>query len=152
MRKSNYLYSLLFLFIVQWPLFCQIGERIDILLEEKTVQSGTAVYAILSAGGIVSEDATIEEALGVLREKEWKLTIESADTPLTLGEAAYLLMKTFDLKGGVMYSIFPGPRYAVRELVYLKIITDRPDPSRTVSGRELIDLISRVIDRKESAS
>jgi hypothetical protein len=54
-------------------------------------------------------------------------------------------MVAFGLKGGLMYSLFPGPRYAYRELLYLKIIQGRADGGSAVSGERLLHIIAQAL-------
>jgi hypothetical protein len=54
-------------------------------------------------------------------------------------------MKAFNIKGGFMYSLFPGPRYAYRELAYRKIITGRSYSTTRVSGERLLRILNRAL-------
>jgi hypothetical protein len=62
-----------------------------------------------------------------------------------LGEAAFLVTGAFGIKGGLMYTLFPGPRYAYRELLYRKIIQGRADEGFTVSGERLLRIIGQAL-------
>ena len=63
----------------------------------------------------------------------------------TLKDAAFLIMKAFNLKGGVMYTLFRNPRYAYREMVYRKIIMGHADESMKVSGTRLLSMLDKTI-------
>jgi hypothetical protein len=45
-----------------------------------------------------------------------------------------------------MYSLFPGPRYAYRELIYKGILQGRQDRSWKVSGFWLVTIAGRVLE------
>jgi hypothetical protein len=151
MEKSKHICLILFFIVaLQGYLFCQFNEQVDTLLQEQKAAFGRVVYVVLAAGGLITGEETIEQALGVLQEKAWGIDPIASDSPVTLGECSYLLMKVFDIPGGVMYGMFPGPRYAVRELAYLDIMTGSPDPSRSVSGEEVMNILARTIDWKEA--
>jgi hypothetical protein len=62
-----------------------------------------------------------------------------------MGELSYLLMGAFDLKGSFLYRMFPGPRYAFRELSYRRIIAGGADPSRFVSGDYFLRILGNVL-------
>ncbi|MCL2209777.1 MAG: hypothetical protein FWC19_07515 [Treponema sp.] len=47
---------------------------------------------------------------------------------------ALLLMRAFNIQGGVMYIMTGSPHYAFRELVYKGIIQDRTDRYQFLSG------------------
>jgi hypothetical protein len=68
-----------------------------------------------------------------------------ADRALRLKEAAFLVMGAFGIKGGFRYTLFPGPRYAYRELLYHKIIQGRSDEGFTLSGERLLGIIGRAL-------
>jgi hypothetical protein len=57
-------------------------------------------------------------------------------------------MKAFDEKGGLMYRLFPGPRYAVRELAYLGLVHGKAHSGRFPSGQEVVQILSSYLDRK----
>ena len=69
-----------------------------------------------------------------------------AEEPITLKDTAFLIMKAFNLEGGVMYSLFKNPRYAYREMVYLKLIPGVPDQSMNVSGQKLLVILDRTLN------
>ena len=58
-------------------------------------------------------------------------------------------MKAFNLGGGLMYTLFPGPRYAYRELTFLNLLSSKGGPYREVSGLEVVNTLSRVLNWKE---
>ena len=68
------------------------------------------------------------------------------DDQVTLAEYSYILMRAFGMKGGVMYSLAPGPRYAYRELVSHQVIQGRSDPGDRVDGPMAVRMLGRVFD------
>jgi hypothetical protein len=69
----------------------------------------------------------------------------SADNAISLGELSLLIMKAFGIKGGILYSLFPLPRYACRELVYMQIIQGGNDPGGRLDGRTFLQILNRVL-------
>ena len=102
--------------IAQVP--AQSNERIDEILSQEEAQFGHAAYLVLSAGGLVPDDASPQEAARLAVEQGHIKADKSAEAVISFGEYSYLLMTVFDVSGGVMYRIFPGPRYAAREVQY----------------------------------
>ncbi len=51
------------------------------------------------------------------------------------------------LRGGILYSLFPGPRYACRELGYMKVIARDVLTGRSVSGEEAVRMLGKVMER-----
>jgi hypothetical protein len=82
--------------------------------------------------------------------KEWLPANAEPDAALTLAELSYLVMRSFQIKGGAMYRIFPGPRYAYREMVYRNLVQAESDPAWKVSGYRLLHIIGRVLEYGEA--
>ena len=127
----------------------QSNEVIDALLEEETTSFGQAAYLVLTASARISDDTTPAEAAAEIVGQGWTVPERTAEEPLTLGEYSFLLMQAFELKGGIMYRIIPGPRYAGRELAYLQFIKGNTSPYRTFSGEEAIGILGRLMEWKE---
>jgi len=143
---------LVLLLSIALPLAAQSNQLLDQLLDQPAASFGDVVYMTLSAAKLVEDTATPEQALEALQQQNWKVTMRAADAPMPLGDYAFLLMKAFKFSGGIFYSLFPGPRYAVRELGYLKIIPTDARPNRTLSGEEAVRILGNVMARKEGSS
>ena len=130
----------------------QSNEMLDALFEESATTLGQAAYLVLTASGLLPEEATPAEAAAALAGQGWTVPERSAREPLTLGEYSHLLMQAFQIEGGLMYRIFPGPRYAGRELAYLRLIRGDTSPYRSFSGEEAIAIIGRLLEWKEEQS
>lgn len=139
-----------FIFISQLQTFAQSNEIIDSLLSEKYADYGKAAYLTLSAANLVDRNAIADnaarEALSFLKGSGWKLKIKSPDEKINLGEYCLLVMKSFKMQGGVMYFVFPSPRYASRELYSLGFIDGSKDPYRKISGEEAVSILQRVME------
>lgn len=133
-------------------LWGQSNELLDELFEEPATTLEQAAYLVLTAAGRIPDDSSPADAAAALAAQGWTVPERSADEPLTLGEYSHLLMQAFELNGGLMYRIFPGPRYAGRELAYLQLIKGDTSPYRTFSGEEAIGILGRLMERKEEQS
>jgi hypothetical protein len=69
----------------------------------------------------------------------WNL---NADDPVTKGALAYMLCKTLNVKGGLMYRLAPCRRYAYREAVYLGWML-RGGDNEPLTGPEVVGIMSR---------
>lgn len=67
------------------------------------------------------------------------------EEPISLGELSFLLMKAYNIKGGLMYAAFPGPRYAFRTMVSRSLIQGTADPAMTVSGERFLHILGNVL-------
>jgi len=131
--------------LVGFRLSAQSNQVMDQLLQEPQATFGDVVYLTMAAVKIVPETATPEQAIQALQQQNWKVKILSLDAPVSLGDYSYLLMKAFKVKGGIFYSLFPGPRYACRELGFLNVIPSDPRPLRSVSGEEAVRILGNMM-------
>ena len=125
--------------------FAQSNEIIDDLLASDAAPLGHVAYLVYSAAGVADEAWGPPEALELLLEKGW-LDASDADRPVNLGVFAHLVMTTFDMRGGVMYTLIPGPRYAAREFAFRQFATGNTSPYRVLSGDEVTHMLGRVLD------
>jgi hypothetical protein len=146
MKKAWAFFALLAVCVL--PAAAQSNSLIDRLLEQPRASFGAAAYLVLAASGDLDPEATEQQALATLSEKGWKLRTPQAEEPIRLGEFCFLIMKAFGEKGGLMYRLVPGPRYAVRELAYQGLVHGKVHSGRFPSGQEVVQLLGSYLDRK----
>ena len=129
-------------------LFAQTAEQMDLILESKAVSYGQAAFIILPAAGLLTETTSFDEAFDLARELKWLRKAKNSGDPISLGELSCLIMGAFEMKSGFMYALFPGPRYAFRELTRAGIIQGRNDPSISLSGERLLHIQGRVLSQR----
>jgi len=147
MRK-RFLHAALLSLFVAAAMYGQSNDAMDRLLGEDQATIGDASYIILGAAGLVGDDATTDQVMAVVADKNLLPQDRTADKAITLGEVSYLIMKTQDLRGGLLYLAFPGPRYAARQLAYLGLISGNTHPSRVVSGQEVVRILDAALYKK----
>ena len=146
-------YFFLILCLMAVPLFAQsprsqsTAEEIEILLYSKTVTYAQAARFVLEAVDALATDNT-EEAFNYAVQKEWLSKNLSSNDSARLDNISLLLMRSFNIKGGIMYTLTKNARYAYRELEYLNVIQNRSDPSAYVSGEQLLYYISKILARE----
>lgn len=123
--------------------FAQTAERLDAVLAAREVSCAQAAAVLLPAAGLLDPAAT--EAAAFDRAREWLPRRVAADAPVKMGELSRLVMGAFGLSGGLMYRLFPGPRYGYRAMAWRRFLPARSDPGRTVTGEELFYIIGRVL-------
>ncbi|MDZ7794101.1 MAG: hypothetical protein U5P10_10550 [Spirochaetia bacterium] len=142
-----------FLFVLSVSHLCaQSNETLDRFLAQERAVFGYSAYMVLTAAGELPEEASPEEAAAAVSRMGWKNSLSASDDLINLGEYSYLLMKAFDVRGGLMYTLFPGPRYAARELKYLQCIPGKSTPGRSISGTDAVQILGRVLEWKEERS
>lgn len=143
-------WTILFTFAAGLSAFAQSNEVMDQILAADALQCGKAAYLILVASDNIAEDAGDARSFDLLRELGWIGAKATAETPITISQYAYVLMRAFGMKGGLLYSMLPGPRYAFRELVDRGVIQGRADPASMLSGQRAIHILGRVLDIEEA--
>ena len=151
MQKNKVFFILTaILFMITFSnLSAQSNEVVDNLLLAKEAGFGETAYMIAVGSGLADESISTAEAVSIISEKKWNRQNKTAGDKITLGETSFLIMKALEMKGGIMYSLMPSPRYAVRELNYLGLLNTEPHPNRSVSGKDVLDILAEAIALKE---
>jgi len=131
------------------PLFCQSNTIIDQVLGQDLVAFDNAVYLILSAGDKIDENISPKEALLELEKLNWSIDIKQAEDTINLFDASLLIMNSLELKGGLMYKLFPIKRYAFKEMVFNGLLENAKDGNREISGLELLTILGKSLAFKE---
>ncbi|MDR1106858.1 MAG: hypothetical protein LBL44_10925, partial [Treponema sp.] len=124
----------------------QTAAEMDGLLESREITWSQACRFVLPASGAPGEHSAAPAAFALARENGWLPKGAAADGPVNLGGLSFLIMQSFSIKGSVLYALFPGPRYAFRQLDYLGLIPGPRDPALKVSGERLLQILGRVLD------
>jgi hypothetical protein len=132
--------------VVGGGLSAQTADRLELILAAPEMNYAMAASVALSAAGLINEDSSAEEAFAEARSRNFLPAGAAAEDAIPLGKLSFLIMSAFGMKSGFMYALFPGPRYAYRELVYRNLIQGRNDPAVTVSGVRFLRIIDRVLD------
>jgi hypothetical protein len=124
------------------------GELEGLLDTGRITYAQAAYFTLASAPGSPPSDRAGAFALAL--ERGW-LPAKAAEGPVTLGELSLLMMRAFALEGGFMYRLFPGPRYAYREMTRRGFIEGRADPGFTVSGERFLQILGKVLSHTGDA-
>jgi len=131
------------------------AEMLMILDSPAVTYSQAAMFVLTSAETtpppdnidfeIISTQNTFEIAVSL----GWLPKNAGLNEPIKLRELSFLIMKAFDMKGGLMYAFFPGPRYAYRSMVSKSFIRGISDPDMTVSGEWFLRILGNVLNITE---
>jgi len=138
--------SLLTIFLLSaMNAFAQNADDIDALLSLDSISYEQAAWFILGAADPADFSGGPAEAFAYAAERKWLPAKATPEGMAKLDGIALLIMQSHNIKGGFMYKLTKGPRYAYRELVYLNIIQGRTDPGIAVSGDLLLFILTRVL-------
>ncbi len=138
MKKFITLLSVLFLGAV---LNAQSADVISEILEAPVITYGHACYISASSQGLISDDASLEDAVAALvNAKQIPESVSAWDT-VKLVNLAYIYSHMFNIKGGFMYRITKGsPRYVFKQMKTDGVIPANSDTTKILSGREALSL------------
>ncbi|MDR1277944.1 MAG: hypothetical protein LBK02_04270, partial [Treponema sp.] len=117
----------------------------DELLDSREITWAQACRFVLPAAGALDENAGTGAAFAAAREKGWLPKGAAAEGLVNLGQLSFLIVQSFSIKSSFLYRLFPGPRYAYRQLDYLGLIPGLRDPGLKVSGDGLLHILGRVL-------
>jgi hypothetical protein len=147
MQRRIFLF--LFLGFLSANLFAQTAAKLETMLNIPALRWSDVVSFIMEAADAqdVSVYSDQAAAFRFAAEQKWLPKNAAPDDTVRLKGIALLLMRAFNLKGGIFYSLSKSPHYAYRELAYKNIIRD--DPGMPVSGAQLLLIVNRILSMKE---
>jgi len=146
MKKYFCLFALCIIFTPR--LFAQTAAKLEAMLNEPALTWSAAAAFVLEASGAAGS-LEQEEAFRFAAEREWLPKNTVPKDAARLNGVALLLMRSFGLKGGLLYTLTKSPHHAYHELVYKGLIRGDTDPDMPVSGHDLLLIVSRLLSIKE---
>ncbi len=120
----------------------QSADALTKMIEADESTVGETAYFLAVYLGSVPESASEADAIRALQDAEICKAGVNADDSLTYKDFAGLIMRTWNVKGGLMYSITKADRYALRELQAMGLISAGADPQAIVSGYDALATIN----------
>ena len=141
------IFTAIFLFVSAFA-YSQSNEEMDLFMAREKADIGTAAVFALTAAGIEFPGSS-NSAIEYINKNKWfKKEIKASDS-LRADYASYIIMRAFGQKGGIMYRISSGPRYALKEMKYLQMVDERVIPGKIISGEDFMILLSEYLSWKE---
>ncbi|MDR2576224.1 MAG: hypothetical protein LBC52_07265 [Treponema sp.] len=146
MRIKNL--AMVFILFIPVTAFAQTAAELDLLLEADAVTTNVAARFVMGAAGLTATElsgaAANNAAYQTALSKGW---VKGApEDAINLQDTAFLMMNVFELKGGIMYSIFHNPRYAYREMIYKRLIPGRTYADMNLSGQRFLQILGRILN------
>lgn len=147
--KKNVFLSFFLLFFCALA-FAQQADRITAMINAPNVTFNQAAYFASSYLGLGSENMSDAEAGKMLAAFSSFPKLSISEQPLTLKEFAYFCVKVWKIKGGIGYTVFKAPRYALKELKALGFVPVFADPDTCVTGRDALYIMGKCADYAET--
>jgi len=135
------------IFFLIMPVFvtAQTAEELETVLGADKVTCAQAAGFVLAAAQDTPAKNTSKTAFEQAVANGWFPKGTKPEENITLGRLSFLIMKAFNLKGGMMYTFFPGPRYAFRAMVSRSYIQGAADPAMKVNGERFLHILGKVL-------
>jgi len=130
--------------------FAQTAAELETVMEAQAVTCAQAArFVRASAGSNASTGSGGSSDFNQALANSWFPKGTVSNEYITFGKLSFLLMKAFNMKGGFMYFIFPGPHYAFRSMVSRSFIQGAVDPDMMVSGEQFLRILGNVLNKTE---
>ena len=120
----------------------QSADKVTQVLESEKVTYGQASYFIATAAEKIQETETEEDAVKVMKAIQFADQDIKASDYVTIEQLSWMLACTWKIEGGLMMKIFPGPRYACRQLKADGILNDFDDPDSIPDGHRFFNILT----------
>ena len=145
---KRYLLFIAVCLIITSRAFAQTPEKLHALFQTEELNYEDAAVFVLEAVDIY-DGSLPQDGFKAAAEKNWLPKKAQGGDMARLDGVSLLIMKAFNFKGGVLYSVFQSPHYAYRELQYKKIIEGRTTGAMAVSGELLFFMVGRTLQQLE---
>jgi len=152
MKNVSYGLIVCFLLSISGFLPAQTAAEIEEMLKSEALSYEEVARFVLKAADVPGGQLNLNDSAGAFRfaaEQKWLPRKAAAADKASLKGVSLLLMRSFDIKGGLFFTVFKNPHYAYREMVYQDIIQGRADPAMAVSGDQLLFLVGSILSRQE---
>jgi hypothetical protein len=120
--------------------------ELDAVLVAPIITNAQAAKFVLGSGDAIPDSggsavAAFEQA----KARGWFPAGAGPHDPVRMGSLSFLMTRAFNIRGGFMYALAPGPRYAFRAMVSRSLIQGAADPAMTVSGERFLQILGNVL-------
>jgi len=144
------IFTILLLFVLCGALSAQsAASEMETLLASETITWAQAARFVLQASEVLVT-SNEEDAFWYAAIRKWLPTNAQPGDTARIDGIALLLMRSFNIHGGVMYTVLGNSHYAFRELVYRDIIHGRTDRYQMITGEQLVSFTGRILDKIEN--
>ncbi len=133
-------------------LWGQSNEMLDSFLELETAETATSLMLIAQSVGALPVDAQPSDGYAWALEQDFAKYVEktSPDEPISLGLFYLALLKSYKVRGGLMFHALGTPRYAAQEAGFMGYV--QPSDmyyTRSMAPYEVLTGITYVMDDAE---
>ena len=138
------IFSVLLVLFVGGLVFAQSADVVTEILGTEEVTYGQVCYLSAIHQGIISEDASYDDAVeALLARGQLPEDVGSYDS-VFMANLAFIYAQIWpNIKGGLMFRLTRGsPRYAYKQFKADGVIPDNSDPNEIVSGPQALNILT----------
>ena len=144
--KKIFIMAVVFLFSLS--AFAQTADYVTEMLNTERADYAQVSYLSAVCQGLVDENATYDTAFSLLKKKGQLPSGADETAEVSLGNLSYVMSKLWTIHGGLMFRLTNGSaRYAFRQLKVDGIIPPDADPSRKISGTDVLNMYTACQNR-----
>ena len=140
--------TILIYLVVGAIIFAQSAEKLDEILQAKTLTIGQACYLVGTAIGEVNDTDSYQAAFDKFKGLKMFENKES-DEPIRFDEFSNLALQYSSLKHSLWYGIAKNPHYAFRQLKTMKIIPQKAVPSSHITPFVAVNLLAKIMPKED---
>lgn len=144
MEFMKRIFSVLLVLFVGGLVFAQSADVVTEILGTEEVTYGQVCYLSAIHQGIISEDASYDDAVeALLARGQLPEDVGSYDS-VFMANLAFIYAQIWpNIKGGLMFRLTRGsPRYAYKQFKADGVIPDNSDPNEIVSGPQALNILT----------
>jgi len=135
-----------FFLILPLYIYAQTAAELEAILQTQNVSCAQAAKFVLASGSdAAAANLSAQSAFDLALSRGWLADGTKPNDKITLDKLSFLILKSFNMKGGVMYALSPGPRYAYKSMVSRDFIQGNTSPGMNVSGEKFLLILGKVI-------
>ncbi|NCN06002.1 MAG: hypothetical protein GW949_10275 [Spirochaetales bacterium] len=137
--------------LVLTGLFGQTNQMLDEILAQDSLSLGHGAYILLVTSQAIDEASTPAQAVEELLayDSGSRFANHQPTDTIDLGEFVYLTQDILEIPRGLWSSVFPGPRYSLRDLEFLGIIQGQAATHSIITGERALRIINRALSERE---
>ncbi|UTY23784.1 hypothetical protein [Treponema denticola] len=140
--------TILIYLVIGAILFAQSAEKVDEILQAKTLTIGQACYLVGTATSEVNDTDSYQAAFDKFKDLKM-FENKKHDEPIRFDEFSNLALQYSSIKHGLWYGIAKNPHYAFRQLKTMKLIPHKTVPSSHITPFTAINLLAKIMPKED---
>lgn len=125
--------------------FSQDASFFTTVLDSQRITWEQAAFLAMAGSGRVPDTVSPNKAWESLSKTQWYTNIPEKHSPISVQQFSYLLAMSFNVNGGLWFTLFNNERYAYREMVFKSVVPGSFDPHSYIKGPDAMKILEKAI-------